>query len=59
MGTIKEKFDQSTPRLFKKFNFRIKWIDGWENHLLILDNYSSGPTAPYKSWVLLEKASTE
>ena len=56
---MKEKFDQSNPRLFKKFNFRIKWIDGWENHLLILDNYSSGPTAPYKSWVLLEKASTE
>ena len=24
LSTIKEKFDQSTPRLFKKFNFRIK-----------------------------------
>ena len=31
-------------------------FDGWENHMLILDNYSSGPTAPYKSSVLLEKS---
>ena len=33
-------------------------FDGWENHMLILDNYNSGPAAPYKSWVLLEKASS-
>ena len=43
LGTIKEKFDASTPRLYKKFNYRIKWFDGWENHKLILDNYVSGP----------------
>ena len=23
--------------------------------MLILDNYNSGPAAPYKSWVLIEK----
>ena len=26
-----------------------------ENHMLLLDDYNHGPTAPYKSWVLLEK----
>ena len=31
---------------------------GWENHMLILDNYNSGPGAPYKLWVLLEKEAT-
>ena len=55
LGTIKVKFDASTPRLFKKFNYRVKWFDGWENHKLDLDNYGSGPQAPYNSWVLLEK----
>ena len=43
------------PALFKKFNFRVKWFDGWENHNLLLDNYNSGPMAPYNSWVLLAK----
>ena len=38
-----------------KFNYRIKWFDGWENHKLLLDNYNSGPSAPFNSWVLLEK----
>ena len=45
VGTIKEKFDQSTPRLYKKFNYRVKWFDGWDNHKLDMDNYLSGPTA--------------
>ena len=42
-------------RLFSKYNYRIRWFDGWENNKLILDNYNSGPAAPYQSWVLLEK----
>ena len=29
-----------------KFNYRIKWFDGWENHKLNLDDYNSGPAAP-------------
>ena len=29
--------------------------DQWDNHKLLLDNYQSGPAAPYKSWVLLIK----
>ena len=48
---------QANPRLFKKFNYRIKWFDGWENHMLLLDNYQGGSGAPYKSWVILEKES--
>ena len=59
LGTISVKFDSSTPRLAKKFNFRIKWFDGWENHMLDLDNYLSGPSAPYQSWVLIEKEGAE
>lgn len=55
LGTIKQKFDQSTPRLYKKFNYRVKWFDGWENHNLLLDNYNHGASAPYQSWVLLKK----
>ena len=45
----------SALALFAKFNFRVKWFDGWENHKLLLDNYNSGPSAPFNSWVLLEK----
>ena len=30
----------------------------WENHMLILDNYDHGSTAPYQSWVLLTKTET-
>ena len=55
VGKVAERFTSATPRLFAKFNYRIRWFDGWENHKLILDNYVGGPTAPYKSWVLLEK----
>ena len=57
VGLITEKFTNATPRLYAKFNYRIKWFDGWDNHKLILDNYVQGPTAPYNSWVLLERAS--
>ena len=53
--TRQDKFTQATPHLYAKFNYRIKWFDGWENHKLSLDDYNWGPSAPYKSWVLLEK----
>ena len=55
VGKVTEMFTPATPLLFEKFNYRVKWIDGWESHKLLLDNYMGGPTAPYKSWVLLEK----
>ena len=55
VGTIKDKFSPATPSLFAKFNYRCLWTDGWENRMLMLENYVGGPTAPYKSWVLLEE----
>lgn len=55
LGKVKQKFTIETPRLFAKFNYRVQYSDGWENHLLMLDNYEGGSGAPYKSWVLLEK----
>ena len=39
VGKISEKFTTATPRLFNKFNYRIKRFDGWENRMLILDSY--------------------
>ena len=57
LGTITHKITSATPRLFKKFNFKVKYIDGsiGPGQRLPLDNYASGPTAPYNSWCLLEK----
>ena len=54
-----QRFDSSTPRLFKNFNYRVKYSDGWENHKLLLENYNSGASAPYNSWVLLERPAAE
>lgn len=56
LGTIVRKYDQSSPRLYAKFNYRVEWMDGWGNHNLILDNYGAGKDAPYNSWVLLTKS---
>ena len=59
VGKISTQITASTPRLFKNFNFRCTWTDGWTNLLLKLDEYNGGPAAPYGSWVLLEKASPQ
>lgn len=58
LGKITHMFDSSTPRLYAKYNYRIEWMDGWENHKLLLDNYASGREAPYSSWVLLHKSAS-
>ena len=57
LGTIKEEITQATPRLYKKFNYRVAWIVDKSKGpaSLPLNNYSHGPTAPYNSWCLLEK----
>ena len=56
LGTITHKTTSATPRLFKKFNFKVKYIDGSTGPAnLPLENYASGPAAPYNSWCLLEK----
>ena len=57
VGKISNQITASTPRLFKNFNYRCTWTDGWTNTLLKLDEYKGGASAPYGSWVLLEKAS--
>ena len=55
-GTLICKYDQTTPRLFKKFNYQAKYNDGLlASHMLDLDYYGGGATAAYGSWVLLEK----
>jgi len=55
VGKITTQITASTPRLFKNFNFRCTWSDGWTNLLLKPDEYKGGPTAPYGSWVILKK----
>ena len=55
-GTIVGRYDQSTPRLFAKYNFQAKYADGLlASHMLNIDYYGSGVAAPYGSWVLLRK----
>jgi len=56
LGKLTERFiTPQTPRLYAKFNVRIRWIDGWENHNLLLDNYLQGPNAPVYAWVVVDK----
>ena len=57
VGKITNQITAATPRLFKNFNFRCTWTDGWTNNMLKLDEYQGGPTAPYGSWVILTKTS--
>ena len=53
---ITSKITPATPRLFKSFNYRCSWSDGWSNQMLRLDEYGCGDEAEYNSWVILEKA---
>ena len=56
LGTILVKITSSTPRLFKKFNSRVKYADGAKGPAnLPLDNYAHGESAAYNSWCLLER----
>ena len=32
IGEITKNVTQASPRLYAKFNYRIKWFDGWGNH---------------------------
>ena len=56
VGKITSKITSATPRLFKSFNYRCTWSDGWSNQMLSLDEYGGGAEAKYNSWVILEKA---
>jgi len=57
VGKISSEITADTPRLFRNFNFRCVWSDGWTNNMLTLEQYASGPSAAYGSWVILEKGS--
>ena len=57
VGKISSKITADTPRLFRNFNFRCVWSDGWTNNMLTLEQYAGGPSAAYGSWVILEKGS--
>ena len=56
VGKITSKITSATPRLFKSFNYRCTWSDGWSNQMLSLDECGGGAEAKYNSWVILEKA---
>ena len=59
LGKITDIITRATPRLFKKFNFRI-WTDGSKGPAsLSVDNYGSGTHARFNSWVLLKPAAAQ
>ena len=54
LGKIYETVTRATPRLFKKFNYRIQWADNSKGPAsLTVDNYAHGEDAALDSWVLL------
>ena len=57
MGKITGMVTSATPRLVKKFNYRIVWADGSKGPAkLQVDNYGHGSHARYNSWVILTPA---
>ena len=55
---ITDVITAATPRLFKKFNFRLVWADtSKEPASLGVANYAYGPDARLNSWVILEQDS--
>ena len=60
MGKITGMVTSGTPRLIKKFNYRIVWADGSKGPAkLQVDNYGHGSHARYNSWVILTPATGE
>ena len=57
IGKITGSVTNATPRLVKKFNYRIVWADGTKGPAkLQVDNYGHGPHARHNSWVNLTPA---
>ena len=55
-----EVITTATPRLAKKFNFRVAWADNSKGPAsLTAANYASGADAALNSWVILKKANKE
>ena len=54
LGRITDVITNATPRLVKKFNYRIIWADGSKGPAkLAVDNYKYGTHARLNSWVIL------
>ena len=48
---------KNTPRLFKKYNVRIKWGDGREGPAFLkVADYKHGPDVPFDSWFFCTRA---
>ena len=48
VGKITNKITTSTPCLYRNFNYRCTWSDGWTNLKLSLDEYCGGAEAAYR-----------
>ena len=56
LGKITDQITNSTPRLFKKFNYRITWSDNSKGpSKLAAESYAYGADARYNSWVILKQ----
>ena len=56
-GRITDIVTNATPRVFKKFNYRIIWADGSKGPAkLSVENYGHGSDACYNSWAILSRA---
>jgi hypothetical protein len=57
LGKITGQITSSTPRLFKKFNYRVTWaVDGGKGpSKLAAESYAHGSDARYNSWVILKR----
>ena len=57
LGRITDIVTNATPRVFKKFNYRIIWADGSKGPAkLCVENYGHGSDARYNSWAILSIA---
>ena len=57
LGKITAEITNATPRLFKKFNYRVVWADQTKGPAKLgVDNYGHGASARYDSWVILTPA---
>ena len=56
VGRIVAVITSATPRLFKKFNFRLVWADKSKGPAsLRIKNYAFGPDARLNSWVIFDQ----
>ena len=56
LGKITDIITDATPRLFRKFNYRMVWADKSKGPAsLRVENYAFGMDAHLNSWVILEQ----